>query len=189
MRRWLAGTAITVGTFLATACGAAPAAVVTTTSTAVDRLAEDHSPADAEFLRAMIPQQNRAVAMASQVRARAASPELRDLATGIDVRDETRIGAMQEMLLAWHEARPLPGAPAPAGTPTDEQMVGLAGMTGPAFDRSFLALMITHHAAGIAVARGEIAGGRDDRTVALAREVVATDQVEIGRMRELLTRV
>src|SRR4051794_8681828 len=149
----------------------------------------DHNSVDVEFLRRMIPQRNRSVAMISQVGARAASQEVKELAARMDVHHEAQIGDMQQMLLAWREARPLPGAASPRGTPREGQLLQLAATAGRAFDRSFLQMMIAHHRAGMSQAGIELAGGNNYQALALAHDVVGVDQAEIEQMQALLTRI
>jgi uncharacterized protein (DUF305 family) len=127
--------------------------------------------------------------MISQVGAHAASQEVKELAARIDVHHEAQIGDMQQMLLTWREARPLPGAAGPRGTPSEGQLIQLGGAAGPAFDRSFLEMMIAHHHAGISQAGIELAGGCNPQALALAHDVAVIDQAEIEEMQALLTRI
>lgn len=58
-------------------------------------------------------------------------------------------------------------------------------MTGNA-DHDFLAMMIPHHQAAVAMAQTELQYGRDAKMRALARRIITTQQAEIQQMQSWL---
>ncbi len=80
-------------------------------------------------------------------------------------------------------AKPAPSTKEQPHTRND----GHAGMAMPSStgdpDRDFLQAMIPHHQGAIDMARTELAKGSDPRVRAMAREVIATQQAEIDKMR------
>src|SRR5690606_19442270 len=111
-----------------------------------------YSPADVRFMQDMIPHHHQAVQMAALVAGRTNRPELVDVAGRIDASQEDEIAFMQDWLRSRGERVPAPEAHAGmhthhrmAGMATPEQMAELARLSGVAFDRLFLELMIAHH--------------------------------------------
>jgi len=111
-----------------------------------------YSPADAQFMRDMIPHHHQALQMAALVADRTNRPELIDVAGRINASQGDEIGFMQQWLRERGERVPDPTAHdamhthhTMAGMATPEQMAELAASEGTAFDRLFLTLMITHH--------------------------------------------
>ncbi|MYR62584.1 DUF305 domain-containing protein, partial [Streptomyces sp. SID625] len=79
-----------------------------------------------------------------------------------------------------HPASPMPGMM------TDADMDELTELSGDAFDRAFLRMMIGHHEGAVAMARTEQTEGADRAALALAKSVTTSQSAEIGRMRKLL---
>jgi uncharacterized protein (DUF305 family) len=81
------------------------------------------------------------------------------------------------------------GAAPTAGMLTSEEMARLAAAEGPAFERQFLELMIKHHEGALAMVKTLFAtprAGQEPDVFSFASEVVADQQIEIGRMRSLI---
>ena len=111
-----------------------------------------YSPADARFMKDMIPHHHQAVEMSALVADRTNRKELLDVAGRIDASQNDEIEFMQNWLAERGEQVPEPTAHEAmhtshkmAGMATPEQMAELAAAKGTAFDRLFLKLMITHH--------------------------------------------
>ncbi|RZT86365.1 uncharacterized protein (DUF305 family) [Pseudonocardia sediminis] len=148
------------------------------------------APADADvaFVRGMTPHHDQALQMTALAPDRASSPRVTALASEISAAQQPEITTMRD----WLSARGLPATdPAHAG----HAMTGMLDATalqrleasrGPAFDRLFLEQMVAHHAGALEMARTEVATGRDPQMVALARDIVASQQAEIDRMRAML---
>lgn len=195
----LLGLAVLVG-----GCGTAPAAgptvvvpgrpgeqaqVLSGSEAAERRSPVPVSPADVEFVEAMIPHHRQALEMAGLAAERAANPQVRGLAARIDAVQGPEIAVMeawlarQELFTGHHGGMDVlhPGMLTPA------QFDGLSAARGPAFDRLFVAFMTAHHEGAIAMA-GEVAVAGTDITVGeIAQDVVVTQTAEIDRMRGLAT--
>lgn len=195
-----------VVTLTAAGCSNAPApapAPAGPTSTTAAPIAAGHNPADVTFAQAMIPHHAQAVAMATEARPRASSAQVKGLAGRIAAAQGPEIDQMNAMLSAWGAPTVSPSATAMPGMPgmpdmaggqggvpgmmSDAQMGQLATLSGPAFDREFLQMMISHHSGAITMARTELAQGLNPQAKALAGSIIADQQREIGEMQSLLT--
>jgi len=159
---------------------------------------------DAQFMQHMIHHHAQALAMTALLPGRAARPELRLLGERIDVSQRDEIAAMQRWLR--ERGHPVPNVdPAHAGhgaghaTPAEHagmpgmlgeaEMTRLAAARGPAFDRLFLELMIRHHEGALTMVADLLrspGGAQASEVFAMASDIEADQQAEIGRMRRLL---
>jgi uncharacterized protein (DUF305 family) len=62
----------------------------------------------------------------------------------------------------------------------------LQSLSGAAFDRLWLTTMIDHQRGAIAMAQDEVAHGRNADVLYLARSIIASQQAEIDRMKQML---
>jgi uncharacterized protein (DUF305 family) len=69
---------------------------------------------------------------------------------------------------------------------TDQEMTQLESATGPAFDRAFLKMMITHHQGALTMAGSELADGRDQDAMLMAQNISDAQQASIELMQRLL---
>lgn len=217
MRSRLIGGAITVAAaaLLAAGCSDSPSpaaapstpAPASTAAPGSTTISSEHNDADMMFVQGMIPHHTQAITMSAQAADRAASPEVKDLATRIEQAQGPEIEQMNQMLDAWGAPRPQPGSTAMPGMPgmpghgmpmggtampgmmNDGQMQQLATMSGPAFDRAFLQMMIEHHTGAIQMAQTEQAQGLNPQAKQLAGSIAADQQREITEMQALLGRV
>ncbi|MFJ6123223.1 DUF305 domain-containing protein [Streptomyces sp. NPDC054775] len=60
--------------------------------------------------------------------------------------------------------------------------VALGNLPGPALEQAFLAGMIPHHAAAVAMARQELARGSRPELKAMAQNIISSQNKEISRM-------
>ncbi|MFT4124938.1 MAG: DUF305 domain-containing protein [Gordonia sp. (in: high G+C Gram-positive bacteria)] len=81
----------------------------------------------------------------------------------------------------------MPGMPGGHGTMSAADMAALRAASGAAAGHLFLRQMIEHHQGAVTMAQQEIAQGRSQAAVALARSIVTTQQAEITEMQGLLT--
>ncbi|MDT7793060.1 MAG: hypothetical protein QOD59_2496 [Mycobacterium sp.] len=65
-------------------------------------------------------------------------------------------------------------------------MTTLQSLNGQEFDKLWLASMIGHHQGAIEMAKAEIANGDNVDAKALAKNIVTTQEAEIGQMKQML---
>lgn len=186
----------TCGVTSGSAAGSASVPLSTSTPTHVPALiSPDHNAADVTFAQNMIPRHAQAIATTSQAPTRAASSEVKSLAVCIERAHSQGLEQMNALLTTWrHRGGDLMGAmtataPLAPGMMNELQMDQLATASGRGFDRTFLQMMIAHHAGAISQARGELAQGHNPEAKTLARDIVAGQQQEIAAMQVLLSRV
>jgi uncharacterized protein (DUF305 family) len=81
------------------------------------------------------------------------------------------------------------GTTSPYGMMSDAEMGMLQGLTGSAFDREFLTMMIAHHQGAIAIARTEKAQGQYRPATDLARSIETSQTGEVTEMETLLAQI
>lgn len=144
--------------------------------------------ADKAFLQDMIPHHQQAIAAAqvaithghdARVTAFGSrivseqSPELAKLKqAGADLHLDLAAGVMQAMHVI-----------------TPPELTALSALTGAGFDRQFLQLSITSEQGAAAMARTELAGGRNPAALALAKAISGAPSSEIPKLQELLADV
>jgi uncharacterized protein (DUF305 family) len=142
---------------------------------------------DTTFVQMMIVHHGQAIEMARLAPGRAGNARLRALAD--------RIGAAQAPEVAWLQswlrARGLPASDpghdhgTMPGMQTPAAMTELAGLTGAAFDRTFVAMMTAHHEGAVRMAGDVVGGGSDEQLREVAGEMSVEQGVEIGRLAQL----
>ena len=159
--------------------------------------------ADVLFATQMIPHHEQAVAMAKLAPAHGASRPVQEIASQISAEQIPEIAQLQGMLAEWDQpiasaptAAPMRGMPgmdgggalaaAAPGMMTDQEMTQLESATGPAFDRAFLKMMITHHQGALTMAGSELADGRDQDAMLMAQNISDAQQASIELMQRLL---
>jgi uncharacterized protein (DUF305 family) len=172
-----------------------PAVTPPPASSSTTGTGQQHNQADIAFLQGMILHHAQAVAMAQLAPSRAASPQLKTLASRIEAAQNPEIQQMSGLLTSW-------GAPVPAttegmtgmqrehaqmpGMMSNAQMQQLTASGGPAFDRMFLQMMIMHHQGAISMSRTELAQGSNPAARQLAQQIITAQQAEIHQMQTLL---
>lgn len=168
-----------------------------------------HSHADVAFAAEMVPHHRQGLALVDLVGDRRVSAAFADLVGRIATEQTGEIDDMEAWLTAWDEEP----SPAPEHTLDDEalsaraatgamqglmrsrmgpwalgaeDLAGLDDCASAQFEERWLRMMITHHQGAISMARHEIAQGDYPPALALAEEVVVTQQAEIEEMRQLL---
>lgn len=146
-----------------------------------------HGPADVAFAQGMIPHHRQAVTMSQLADTRAASPEVRALADRIEGEQAPEIDRLTAMLTAWGAPADQPMAMSGmSGMMGPQEMAGLAALSGPAFDRAFLTMMIAHHTGAVQMAQTELAQGTNPQARELAQAIITAQQAEIAEMQRLL---
>ena len=156
--------------------------------------------ADVLFATEMIPHHRQAVAMAELAPAHGASRPVQAVASQISAEQIPEIAQLRGMLAEWGQSAPaaaptggMPGmgggtgvADAAPGMMTDDEMTRLDAATGPAFDRAYLQMMITHHQGALTMAKAELADGRDPDATLMAQNISDAQQASIELMQRLL---
>jgi uncharacterized protein (DUF305 family) len=147
-----------------------------------------HNEADVAFSEMMIPHHEQAVEMSKLAETRAASQDVKDLATAIEAAQDPEIQVMQGWLESWGEdgtSHEMSHDEMP-GMVDDKTMGELGKATGAEFDRLFLTSMIAHHEGAIAMAESEKSDGVHKGSLRLADAIIETQTAEIKRMKALL---
>lgn len=156
-----------------------------------------HTEADIRFMKGMIPHHAQALDMAALVEERTGNREIHLLARRIAISQRDEIALMGRWLHQRGEEVPGPhahhmmGEHLMPGMLTPEEMDRLARASGDEFDRLFLELMIKHHQGAITMVETLFAspgGGQETDIYTFAAHVDADQQIEIQRMRQMLTR-
>ena len=149
--------------------------------------------ADVTFTQSMIPHHQQAVEMAKMAQKHASTPEVKQLADKIEAAQGPEITTMTGWLKDWGKQMPsdsMSGMDHSSGTTTgmmsDADMKKLDAATGPAFNKMFLSMMISHHSGAIEMAKTEQKDGKNADAVALAKKIEAAQMTEIAEMKKLL---
>ncbi|ATY11624.1 DUF305 domain-containing protein [Amycolatopsis sp. AA4] len=189
MRKIFFSGAVLAASLLLGACGNAE------TSAPAPSAQAGHNAADVAFAQQMIPHHQQALEMAKMVPSRSNDPKVVDLAGRIDRAQDPEIRQMQGWLATWgvpatshsmpggHE---MSGGHAMTGMMSDADMKSLDAAKGPAFDRSWLEMMIKHHQGAVEMAKTELAQGADAGAKALAQRIIDAQQAEIAEMQGLV---
>ncbi|MEU0061452.1 DUF305 domain-containing protein [Streptomyces sp. NPDC006334] len=155
--------------------------------------AEDDTPnsADVSFAQMMIVHHAQALEMTALAPKQAESAKVKSLAARITAAQGPEIAAMKSWLGKYGKAEAGEGGSAHhhgamPGMATEAQMQQLRAADGKAFDKLFLALMITHHEGALTMAVDVKAQGNNIRIEEMADDVVAEQTSEISRMRTML---
>ena len=172
-----------------------------------------HTEADVAFVEGMLHHHEQALEMTAMVPTRAGGADLRTLAERIEVTQQVEIEQLEAWLAARQETPPgghedhgSHGSPEGAdhgsghgsghgsepmpGMLTPRQLASLAAARGEAFDRLFLASMIHHHQGAVLMVEElltEGAGGQEPHVFHLAQGIASDQQVEISRMKSMLS--
>lgn len=183
---------------------AAPAPVIIAPPGAAqvaDSVRHSVTPADVEFMTGMIGHHAQAILMAKMAPTHGASPAVAVLAARIINAQTDEIHLMQ----TWLRENHLPVPPVEPGMRmvmngqehlmlmpgmlTDAQMAQLDSARGPAFDRTFLTLMIQHHRGAMAMVEDLFThpgAGQNDVVFKFASDVNVDQNTEVERMRRML---
>ncbi|MEU4089016.1 DUF305 domain-containing protein [Streptomyces aureus] len=160
-----------------------------------------HNAQDVSFAQGMIPHHRQAVAMAGLAATRAKSQQVKDLAAKIERAQDPEINTMSGWLKAWDAKVPdadmtgmesMPGmdhsGSSMPGMMSGDDMAKLKDLSGDAFDRAFLRMMVSHHQGAIAMAKTERAKGAYGPATTMATSIVTSQSSEITGMDKLLGR-
>jgi uncharacterized protein (DUF305 family) len=147
---------------------------------------------DVAFATNMIPHHQQAIDMAALVADRSSNPEVIQLASQIAAAQQPEIQTMKVFLVQWkenpdadtggHSGHAVPMQ----GMVDDATMARLQSLNSPEFDTLWLQSMIAHHQGAIEMAKAEIANGDNVDAIGMAKNIVATQEAEIGQMKQML---
>lgn len=166
-------------------------------SSAGQARAGQHNDQDVMFAQMMIPHHQQAIQMAKQARARASAPEVKRLAASIEKAQSPEIKQMSGWLKTWGVSMPWPGEDymgnmdhggGMPGMMSSQDMKRLSKLSGKAYDKAFLQMMIKHHQGAVVMAKAEQAKGTFPQAKTLAGAIITSQSAEITKMRALLTR-
>lgn len=175
------------------ASGTVPAAAAAADSIPADAV---FNAGDVTFVQGMIPHHQQAVQMATIALdpARNAGAKVKDLATRIQRAQDPEIELMTGWLKEW--GRPVGGTGAMSmdgagmsgmdGMMTSEEMTGLEAVTGPAFDKLWLEMMVRHHQGAVAMSKAIGTDGKAAVVKELAGKIISAQEAEIAEMQQLL---
>ncbi|UTI63971.1 DUF305 domain-containing protein [Paraconexibacter antarcticus] len=142
---------------------------------------------DRAFVNDMTPHHRSAIAMATVALARADHVEIKTLAANIisgQKRELTLMAGFKNTLSAGDGKSTLGRSMHAMGM----DMNAAALKTAAPFDKAFIQMMSPHHAGAVAMARTELAKGKDPKVKALARQIIAAQTSEIAQMKAWLTK-
>jgi uncharacterized protein (DUF305 family) len=146
---------------------------------------------DVAFATDMIPHHQQAVDLSAMVPDRSTNAQLVALAKQISAAQEPEINVMKVFLVQWNENPDTNSghsghASSMQGMVDEATMTKLTSLNGAEFDRVWLESMISHHQGAIEMAKAEIANGDNVDAKTLAKNIVTTQEAEIGQMKQML---
>ncbi|MUL74482.1 DUF305 domain-containing protein [Mycobacterium sp. CBMA226] len=149
--------------------------------------AANFNDADVMFLDMMYPHHAQAVEMAKLVPTRSQNQQVKDLANAIEKAQAPEMQQMTSLLAGF--GKPAPSATMSHSMPglmTPQQMTELTGLSGAAFDKMWLQMMVEHHQGAITMANDELKNGTNADAKAMAQAIVTAQQAEITTMNGML---
>ncbi len=143
-------------------------------------------PYDLMFIDAMVAHHQGAIAMAQPADSNAMYPELKDFAHKV-VDDQSReVALMTQWRDQWFPGRTktpnILDMPGMSKTMMDISPMHMEKMTGAAFDKMFVDMMIPHHEAAVTMAKDALARSQRPEIRELAQRIIDAQQREIEMM-------
>lgn len=176
-----------------TAAGAASAAPEMSGMSGMGASASTDAPLDQQFLVAMTPHHQSASDMAEIAVQRVKDPRVKALAQRIIDAQGAEIAQMKQIAQADYSTElstePMSMTMDMMGMPmTMDMQADIATLESSATpDKTFLELMIPHHASAITMADEEVREGTNAQVKALAQKIKDDQAKEIGEMQQLLS--
>ena len=147
--------------------------------------------ADVMFVQMMMPHHEQAVAMSDTLLAKSGvDSDVTKLAEQIKAAQQPEIDTMKGFLTAWgqQEMGGMGGMNhgSDDGMATDTQLKELDQADAQTGQKMYLQLMTAHHQGAVKMAETEVNDGKNPEAVDLAKNIIATQQQEIGTMKDLL---
>ncbi len=183
-------------TLTVSACGADSAGPGAGSASQTGAVSETKNKADVAFIQGMAPHHQGAIVMTELAVDRAENPEVKQLAERISAAQDPEIALMKEMAETWGVELSAGGGDGGqhgggggGGPMTMMDMSSLESLSGAAFDRAFLEMMIPHHEDALPSSRTEIEQGANPQAKALAEDIIKSQTAEIEEMKQLLTQL
>ncbi|GAA2429894.1 DUF305 domain-containing protein [Actinomadura vinacea] len=156
--------------------------------------AGQHNEQDVMFAQMMIPHHQQALEMAQQAKTKATMPEVKKLAADIEKAQDPEIKQMTAWLKSWGASVPSPGMSGMdhggmEGMMSEEDMGKLGKLSGMAYDKAFLEMMIKHHQGAVSMAKKEQASGQFPAAKAMAGSIITSQNAEIATMQGMLKKM
>lgn len=169
-------------------------APATESTTAESESAAQFNDGDVMFAQMMYPHHAQAVEMADLVQGQTSNPDVIALAGSIAAAQQPEMDQLSAWLSEWGQPAPSTdmgsmdhsGDDAMDGMMTPQDMADLEAASGADFDRQWLTMMIEHHTGAVDMAETEITDGSNPDAIAMARDIIETQQAEISQMQQLL---
>jgi uncharacterized protein (DUF305 family) len=152
----------------------------------------DFNDADVMFLQMMYPHHAQAIEMAKLVPGRSQNQQVITLAQNIEKAQGPEMTQMTSLLQSFGKPAPTADSGHMAGMPgmmSTEQMNALTGLSGAAFDRMWLQMMIDHHTGAITMSNTELRDGTNPDAKKMAEAIIANQQAEISQMQGMLAQI
>ncbi|XVQ07584.1 DUF305 domain-containing protein [Spirillospora sp. CA-255316] len=154
---------------------------------------------DVMFAQMMIPHHQQALEMARQAETKATMPEVKKLAADIEKAQDPEIKQMTAWLKSWGASVPSPGMSGMdhggmdhggmEGMMSEQDMEKLGKLSGMAYDKAFLEMMIKHHQGAVSMAKKEQASGQFPAAKAMAGSIITSQNAEIATMQGMLKKM
>ncbi|WGX98952.1 DUF305 domain-containing protein [Nocardioides sp. L-11A] len=152
--------------------------------------ATDANDADVMFASMMIVHHEQAIEMSDIVLGQAGvDPAVVELAEAVKAAQGPEIEQLRGWLVAWGadpDGQGMAGMDHGDGMMSEDDLAALETAGGAEASRLFLEQMIVHHEGAVAMARTEVADGRNPDAVRLARTIIDAQTAEIQEMNDLL---
>jgi len=167
----------------------APPAANPSASTSVSA---EFNTSDVMFVQMMLPHPAQAVAMSDTLLAKTGvNSDVTALAEQIKAAQQPEIDTMKGFLTAWGQQE-MGGSMggmnhgSDDGMATDAQLKDFDKADGKTGQKTYLQLMTAHHQGAIKMAQAEVNNGKNPDAIALAKNIITTQQNEVGVMKDLL---
>jgi uncharacterized protein (DUF305 family) len=140
------------------------------------------------FAQMMIPHHEQAVSMSETALKKSKNPEILKLSKQIKSLQSTEISQLRYWLKATDSSMTMDHDMKMSGMLTTKELTSLKRLTGTAFDRMFLQLMIKHHQGAIEML-GLISDSSNAEALALSKAIRSAQGKEISSMKLLLKKI
>jgi uncharacterized protein (DUF305 family) len=144
-----------------------------------------HDAADSTFVAGMLPHHLAGIRLLDLATERTDDVRLRDLVFQMRTYHDAEIDELRRWTGQWRSS----GSDHVhvLGMPTETDFARLGVLSGEAFDRAWLGVMITHHEGALEMTQEEIGAGRNRTAIHLASVIATVQRQQIAAMEELAT--